>query len=211
MKQSRPSRRIVVMTTSRREVALIALSALAVVAAICIIGLSVKGPPRREVERFGVGPEYVPSIVPVSLEKGWVSSEFGMRVHPITGERKMHLGIDLAVDEGVPVKATAKGKVIFAGNASGYGNLVKIDHGNGIETRYAHNSAVKVKEGDLVQRGQAIALAGHSGVATGDHLHYEVRVNGQPVDPRNYLPELVEGGRPGKRGAAGKEQTRDRR
>jgi murein DD-endopeptidase MepM/ murein hydrolase activator NlpD len=137
----------------------------------------------------------VPSILPVSLEKGWVSSEFGMRIHPITGKRRPHYGIDLAVDEGVPVKATADGKVIFAGDAGGYGNLVRIDHGNGIETRYAHNSALKVRAGERVRKGQVIALAGHSGLATGDHLHYEVRVEGKPVNPRDYLPPFTEGGR----------------
>ena len=145
---------------------------------------------------LGVGPRRrVPNILPVSLEEGWVSSEFGMRIHPITKKRAMHYGIDLAVDEGVPVKAAADGEVIFSGNSGNYGNLVKIDHGNGIETRYAHNSVLKVKAGDFVRRGQVISLAGHTGRATGDHLHYEVRVNGEAVNPRKSLPtSFVEGG-----------------
>jgi len=160
--------------------------ALLLVAGLVVVGLFVARTLRTR---------YVPSILPVSLEKGWVSSEFGMRVHPISGEKKMHTGIDLAVDAGVPVVATASGKVIFAGDAGGYGKLVKIRHRNGIETRYAHNSVLKVRAGDSVRKGQVIALAGRSGVATGDHLHYEVRVNGQPVNPRNYLPQFVEGGK----------------
>jgi murein DD-endopeptidase MepM/ murein hydrolase activator NlpD len=148
-------------------------------------------------DAFGVGPRrYVPNVLPVSLEAGWVSSEFGSRIHPITGRRHDHSGIDLAVDEGVPVRATADGKVIFARDAGNSGRLVKIDHGNGIETRYAHNSVLKVKTGEVVRRGQVIALAGHTGRATGDHLHYEVWVNGAAVNPRNCLPEkFVEGGR----------------
>ncbi len=148
-------------------------------------------------DALGLGPtRYVPNILPVSLEKGWVSSEFGSRIHPITGRRHNHSGIDLAVDEGVPIRAAADGTVIFAGDDNGYGRLVKINHGNGIETRYAHNSVLKAKGGQRVRRGQVIALAGHSGRATGDHLHYEVRVSGTPVNPRNCLPEkFVEGGR----------------
>jgi murein DD-endopeptidase MepM/ murein hydrolase activator NlpD len=190
-----PARRTVVMKITRRGLILRGIFLLAVIVLLCVAGFLVTRALREEA--FGVGPRYVPDILPVSLEKGWVSSEFGMRVHPITKKKKMHDGIDLAVDEGVPVKAAADGKVIFAGDGGGYGNLVKIDHGNGIETRYAHASALKVNEGDFVRRGQVIALAGHTGVATGDHLHYEVRVNGSPVDPRKYLPaEFVEGGKP---------------
>ncbi len=112
----------------------------------------------------------------------------------------MHRGIDLAVDEGVPVRAAADGRVVFAGQGGDYGKLVRLDHGNGIETRYAHNSALKVEDGDLVRRGRVIALAGHTGRVKGnpgDHLHYEVWVKGQPVSPRKYLPhKIVEGKKP---------------
>jgi murein DD-endopeptidase MepM/ murein hydrolase activator NlpD len=180
MEQRWPVRWTVVFRISRRGILLRGVLLLVVIASGCTLGM-IRG-------------RYVPSMLPVSLEEGWVSSEFGMRVHPITGEWKMHEGIDLAVDEGVLVKATACGKVIFAGESGGYGNLVKIDHRNGIETRYAHNSVLKVKKGDYVRRGQVIALAGHSGRATGDHLHYEVRIRGKPVNPRKYLGSFVEGG-----------------
>lgn len=195
-------RRTAIWKMNPRDIALMAAALALLIAAICV-GFSLIRPRRpTEPERFGLGPRYVPSILPVSLETGWVSSEFGMRLNPVSRQYEGHQGIDLAVDEGVPVKAAAHGKVIFAGDGGTYGLLVKIDHGNGIETRYAHNSAIRTKSGDLVKRGQVIALAGHTGRVRGnpgDHLHYEVRVNGQPVNPRTYLPDrIVEGGkRPG--------------
>jgi murein DD-endopeptidase MepM/ murein hydrolase activator NlpD len=193
MVQKRPARRTVMWKVDRRDILLKAALLLVAIGLVCIAFKFIRGP---EEPMFGEGSRYVPDILPVSLEAGWVSSEFGMRVHPVSGQRRMHTGIDLAVDEGVPVKAAADGKVIFAGDGGGYGNLVKIDHGNGIETRYAHNSVLKVKAGDSVKRGQVVSLAGHSGVATGDHLHYEVRVDGEPVNPRDYLPKkIIEGGR----------------
>jgi len=199
MEEKPPIRRVVVLKITPRGLLLRAALVLGVIVCLCVAGtLLLPGSRRMPVPRkvkFGVGPRYVPSIVPVSLEKGWVSSEFGMRIHPISGKRLPHYGIDLAVDEGVPIKATADGKVIFAGEGRGYGKHVQIDHGNGIETRYAHASVLKVKAGDFVRRGQVISLAGHTGTATGDHLHYEVRVNGKPVNPREYLPQLIEGGR----------------
>jgi len=198
MTQQRPIRTTAIWNINRRDVALRAAALVVIIAAVCV-GVMLIRPPGPKPEVFGVGPRYVPSILPVSLETGWVSSEFGLRVNPDTGEQEGHKGIDLAVDEGVPVKATANGKVILAGDARTYGKLVKIDHGNGIETRYAHNSVVKAKTGDMVERGQVIALAGHTGRVRGnpgDHLHYEVRVNDQPVNPRDYLPDkIVEGGR----------------
>ncbi len=195
MDQKRPSRRAVVFRITRRGLLLRAGLAVALVAAVCVVAMIVKAP-KRDV--FGLGPRYVPSLLPVSLEGGWVSSEFGIRTDPIAGNRRMHEGIDLAVDEGVPVKAAASGRVVFAGGGGGYGNLVRIDHGNGIETRYAHNSVLKVSTRQLVTKGQVIALAGHTGRVKGnpgDHLHYEVRVKGKPINPRDYLPPFVEGGR----------------
>ncbi len=194
MKQKGTVRRRVFEERTSRRSALRGTLVLAVLASVCVVGMFL-WLEKQKAKEDEFAPRDVPSILPVSLEKGWVSSEFGMRVHPITGKRQMHTGIDLAVDEGVPVKATADGKVIFAGVAGGYGKLVKIDHGNGIETRYAHNSALKVREGQFVRRGEVIALAGHTGLSTGDHLHYEVRVGGKPVNPRKYLPAFVEGGR----------------
>ncbi len=198
MEQKWPSRKVTVWKISRRGLFLRGAILVGAIAATCMVGILGKTPTSRR-EVFGVGRRYVPDILPVSLERGWISSEFGLRVNPRTGTQEGHQGIDLAVDEGVPVKAAADGKVIFAGEGATYGNLVKVDHGNGIETRYAHNSVLKVKTGDFVRRGQVIALAGHTGRVRGnpgDHLHYEVRIDARAVDPRIYLPDrIVEGGK----------------
>lgn len=141
--------------------------------------------------------ERVPWGLPVSLERGWVSSEFSMRrVHPVSGEPRPHYGIDLAVDEGVPIRATAKGVVTFAGDKGGYGLIVFVDHENGVVTRYAHCSKLLVRVGEQVVRGEKIALAGKTGVVTGEHLHYEVRLSGTPVNPRAYLPDGLPDKRP---------------
>jgi murein DD-endopeptidase MepM/ murein hydrolase activator NlpD len=118
---------------------------------------------------------------------GVVTSEFGYRRHPITGRRSMHNGIDIAGKTGSPILAMADGLVIFAGRKQGYGNIVKIRHGNGLETWYAHNKENRAKEGDLVRRGQEIATLGSTGRSTGPHVHFEVRKNGSPVNPRAYL------------------------
>jgi murein DD-endopeptidase MepM/ murein hydrolase activator NlpD len=190
MMDERPLRRKTIWSIGPGQVAWRAAALIVILAAICV-GLILIRPRAPKPEVFGVGPRYVPSILPVSLESGGVSSEFGLRTNPETGKEEGHGGIDLAVDEGVRVKATADGKVIFAGDGGTYGNLVKIDHGNGIETRYAHNSVLKVKTGEFVKRGQVIALVGHTGRVRGnpgDHLHYEVRIEGKAVNPRTYLP-----------------------
>ncbi|MFA6850562.1 MAG: M23 family metallopeptidase [Selenomonadaceae bacterium] len=122
-----------------------------------------------------------PSIWPAS---GDVSSPFGMR----WGGSDFHPGIDIANDEGTPILATADGVVTAAGwNSGGYGNMVDINHGNGIMTRYGHARQVVVSIGQQVKRGQIIAYMGSTGFSTGPHVHYEVRVNGQPVNPVNYL------------------------
>lgn len=111
------------------------------------------------------------------------SSSYGMRSDPHTGQRKMHTGQDLPAPMGSPVKATAPGKVIFAGNKGGYGLRVEVDHGDGVITTYSHLSAANVKVGDTVPAGQAIAKVGSSGKSTGPHLHYELIRGGQKVDP----------------------------
>lgn len=129
--------------------------------------------------------EHTPSVWPVS---GVVSSEFGVRRHPISGNRQQHGGIDIAAARGTPVVAPAAGVVVFAGDRGGYGLTVIIDHDYGIRTLYAHNSRLHVKEGDEVNRGDRIASVGTTGVSTGPHLHYEVIVNGKAVNPRAYLP-----------------------
>jgi murein DD-endopeptidase MepM/ murein hydrolase activator NlpD len=99
----------------------------------------------------------------------------------------MHEGIDIAVGEGTPVRAAAAGTVIYAGRMSGYGNLVVIDHGNGLSTAYAHNSSLAVSVGQSVAAGEVVSYSGNTGNSTGPHVHFEVRVNGSAVDPLGYL------------------------
>jgi murein DD-endopeptidase MepM/ murein hydrolase activator NlpD len=118
---------------------------------------------------------------------GRVSSTFGPRVHPITGRQGMHSGLDIAAPTGTPIAAAAGGTVTFAGVRGGYGNIVIIDHGDGRETRYAHADRMLVQEGQRVAAGEQIATVGATGTATGPHLHLEVRVNGDAVDPRPLL------------------------
>jgi murein DD-endopeptidase MepM/ murein hydrolase activator NlpD len=131
-----------------------------------------------------------PSIMPT---QGWLTSAFSsMREHPILHIARPHEGIDVTAPMGSPIEAPAAGVVTDAGWESGYGNTVTIDHGYGIVTKFAHASKLLVKTGQRVQRGQRIALVGNTGLATGPHLHYEVHVNGRPVDPLKYvLPDRV--------------------
>ncbi|MFZ4677030.1 MAG: M23 family metallopeptidase, partial [Nodosilinea sp.] len=116
-----------------------------------------------------------------------ISSGFGNRVHPILGYSRFHAGIDFAASYGSTVRAADSGQVIFAGWYGGYGQTVIIDHGSGLSTLYAHNSRLLVQEGQSVQQGQAISAVGSTGLSTGPHLHFEVRQNGNPVDPAGYL------------------------
>jgi murein DD-endopeptidase MepM/ murein hydrolase activator NlpD len=118
---------------------------------------------------------------------GSVSSPFGYRIHPILGYRKMHTGIDISVGYGVPIRSSAAGTVIYASWMGGYGNVIIVDHGDGLSTLYAHQSSLAVGNGTHVARGQTIGYVGSTGFSTGPHLHYEVRVNGNPVDPMGYL------------------------
>lgn len=129
--------------------------------------------------------EHTPSAWPAT---GHVSSEFGTRRHPISHTVQLHRGIDIAAPTGTPVTATATGIVAFAGERGGYGLTVVIDHGYDTQTLYAHNSKLYVKAGDVVQRGDRIAAVGSTGVSTGPHVHYEVHVHGEPVNPREFLP-----------------------
>jgi murein DD-endopeptidase MepM/ murein hydrolase activator NlpD len=131
-----------------------------------------------------------PSIMPT---QGWLSSAFSsMRAHPILHIARPHEGIDVTAPMGSPIEAPAAGTVTDAGWETGYGNMVTIDHGFGIVTKFAHASKLLVRTGQRVSRGQRIALVGNSGLATGPHLHYEVRVKGRPVDPLKYvLPDNV--------------------
>ena len=117
------------------------------------------------------------------IESGWLSSYYGMRADPFTGTPAMHKGLDFAGAAGDEVVATAAGIVTWAGDRHGYGNLVEIEHKDGYITRYGHNQSIEVAIGDVVTKGQAIALMGNTGRSTGAHVHYEVIRNGQPVDP----------------------------
>ena len=127
-----------------------------------------------------------PSIWPT---RGWITSGFGFRKSPFTGLREKHEGWDIAARAGSPVRATADGEVVVEGREYGYGNMIEVNHGYGVMTRYGHNSKHLVKEGDRVKRGQVIALVGNTGRSTGPHVHYEVLLHGVPVSPKNYILE----------------------
>ena len=120
---------------------------------------------------------------------GGVNSAFGPRLSPWTGKPEFHAGVDLAAASGTLLKATASGIVRFAGTAPGYGNTILIDHGAGIESRYGHLQTITVVRGQRVERGQALGLTGNSGRSTAPHLHYEVLLNGRPIDPRRLAKE----------------------
>lgn len=119
--------------------------------------------------------------------KGWVSSPYGWRNHPVRKKRIFHAGLDLAAPKGTAIYSVAPGRVIFAGTRGGYGKVVIIAHENGLSTRYGHCSKLLVKNGQLVKEGQLIAKVGATGVATGNHLHFEVRKNGKTQNPINYI------------------------
>ncbi|EGL42216.1 peptidase, M23 family [Veillonellaceae bacterium DNF00751] len=127
----------------------------------------------------------VPSLWPV---KGPVTSPFGPRICPTAGASSFHEGVDIGVPVGTPVHAAATGNITVAAWIAGYGNLVEIAHGQGYSTRYAHNSLLLVVAGQHVQAGDIIALSGNTGRTTGPHVHYEVRIQGKPVDPMLFLP-----------------------
>ena len=116
-----------------------------------------------------------------------VTSPFGARIDPFLGRPALHTGVDLKQDYGAEVRTTAAGRVSFAGQMGGYGNMVEIDHGNGLASRYAHLSRIEVVEGDSVAKGSVVGQVGSTGRATGPHLHYEVRIDGDPVDPMRFL------------------------
>ncbi len=127
---------------------------------------------------------HTPSIWPV---KGFISSGFGARQDPLDGEPEIHEGIDIAAPYGSPVEAPAEGLVIAAGWMNGYGNCIEISHGNGLVTRYGHLSKILVKPGQTVKRWQKIGLVGSTGHSTGPHLHYEIRRNDRPINPKRFL------------------------
>lgn len=131
-----------------------------------------------------------PSILPTA---GWLSSQFtSSRFHPILHENRPHEGIDVTAPTGTPIVAPAAGRVVRAGIEGGFGLVVEIDHGNGIVTKFAHCSRIAVRVGQQVTRNQLIAAVGSTGLSTAPHLHYEIHVNGKPVDPLTYvLPDAA--------------------
>ena len=139
---------------------------------------------RTDVDKRNQLAAATPSIWPAH---GWLSSSMGNRADPFTGEKDFHPGLDISADKGDPVYATADGKVVNASAAGNYGNLVVLDHGYGLETRYGHLSAFKVKLDQTVKRGDLLGLVGSTGRATSSHLHYEVRANGRILNPLQLL------------------------
>jgi murein DD-endopeptidase MepM/ murein hydrolase activator NlpD len=126
----------------------------------------------------------IPAIQPVSNKQlNRIASGFGMRIHPIYGIAKMHAGMDFTAPQGTPIYATGDGRVTTAGSGTGTGNHVIINHGYGYETEYMHMVRIKVRNGQTVKRGEVIGWVGSTGASTGPHLHYEVHINGSPVDP----------------------------
>jgi murein DD-endopeptidase MepM/ murein hydrolase activator NlpD len=139
---------------------------------------------KLDVEKRNALAAATPSIWPAH---GWLTSRVGNRADPITGDRDFHQGLDISADHGSQVYATADGVVSHAAAEGGYGNLIVIDHGYGLETRYGHLSRYNVRPGDKVKRGDVVGLVGSTGRATGSHLHYEVRVNGRLLNPLQLL------------------------
>ena len=129
--------------------------------------------------------ETLPSLYPIDAP--YTSSSYGWRMDPILGKRAFHEGIDFSAPIGEPIFATAGGIVVEAGRSGAYGNLVTINHGGGLQTRYAHISKILVKKGDIVQKEQLIAFVGNTGRSTGPHLHYEIRYKKRSLDPKQYL------------------------
>lgn len=127
----------------------------------------------------------LPNSSPV--DTAYNSSSYGWRIDPFTGSKAFHEGLDFTAAIGTPIHAAAGGIVVYAEQTPDYGKIIKIDHGSGLETRYAHASQLLVKVGDRVEKGQVISLVGSTGRSTGAHLHYEIRLNGEPLDPRKYL------------------------
>ncbi len=141
---------------------------------------------------FGTAPDLGLAVTarPLDVEVG---SGHGPRVHPIHGDVRMHHGVDMGAPAGTPIGAFAAGTVVEAGRRGGYGNLVVIDHGNGITSRYAHQSVLDVEVGQAVTAGQVVGRVGSTGASTGPHLHFEIRRDGASIDPAPYLSSLAPG------------------
>ncbi len=134
----------------------------------------------KEADQLSLTPTTAPTL-------GILTSSFGLRFDPFTQQREFHTGIDISTSAGNPIIAPAKGTVVKVGVENGYGRMVLIAHGHGIHTLYGHLQAAKVREGQRVERGDVIAFVGSTGRSTGPHLHYEVQVNGKPVEPLDYI------------------------
>jgi len=133
--------------------------------------------------------DMLPNSSPVSV--AFNSSSYGWRIDPFNGEKAFHEGLDFPAAVGTRINAAAGGIVSFAGPSADYGKLIRIDHGSGLETRYAHSSKLFVTVGQRVEKGQEIAEIGNTGRSTGPHLHYEIRFNGNALDPRRYLKASI--------------------
>ena len=129
-----------------------------------------------------------PAIRPISgSEKSWITSRFGFRSSPFTGQREFHQGFDISTRSGTPILATADGVVTYTGSKGLLGKIITIDHGHGLVTRYGHCKEFLKKRGEKVKRWEPIALVGNTGRSTGPHVHYEVHLNGIPVNPEKYI------------------------
>jgi murein DD-endopeptidase MepM/ murein hydrolase activator NlpD len=127
------------------------------------------------------------TVAGTPIDKGWMSSAYGMRTDPFHGKERWHDGVDFAGKRGSPIIAVASGVVTWSAKRSGYGEMVEINHGDGYVTRYGHNEENLVTLGSIVKKGQHIALMGSSGRSTGPHVHFEVYKNGRTVDPASYI------------------------
>jgi len=170
----------------KSKFAAILMTALLLLCSSCATG-------RADLRRKG--PAMVPSIWPVQDEDTSISSKFGLRGQGAA--TRHHNGVDITAKKGAPVLAAADGMVLFSGRAGSYGRAIQIAHGNGIETCYAHLRKCIAKKGKSVRQGDRIGKVGKSGNADGYHLHYEVRIYGNPTDPAPFLPPKGEPGTPG--------------
>ncbi len=139
-----------------------------------------------KLKRMGLYPFVYPVMTPR------ISSNYGMRKHPLLKFSRKHQGIDLAAEYDTPIRAVAAGTVVFADPYAGYGNLVAIQHKSGITTHYGHCQKIKVKPGQKIQAGTIIGTIGSTGMSSGPHLHFEIRINGIAQDPQQFIPDLAE-------------------
>ncbi len=134
----------------------------------------------------------IPFVYPVMGPR--MSSDYGMRKHPVKRVRKHHHGVDLAAPVDAPIRAVASGRVMYSDPLGGYGKLVVIQHEDGITSHYGHCNALKVSPGQTIRAGEIIGTVGSTGISTGSHLHFEIRKNGEPTDPESFLPGLASHG-----------------